>query len=171
MRATISFAFLLGVLILASGIGTHAAQSTPEPVREVKEPTEVLERWGRELDSDDFRVREEASRRLSNAGPQAIPILNRIASGDSLEAATRALDVLKRQFQSENEATRLAAHEALKKLAKSSNNTIARKALAAIAPPIPPDNTHPWRKEIEKHIGNPRMQDCNNCHKPRNPQP
>lgn len=100
-------------------------------------PVEVLEKWARELDSDNFDTRQDATRKLSNAGKQAIPVVTKAAEGDSLEATTRAVDVLKKLHQSTDKETKDSAQKALEGLSKSSNKSAARKAVAALTPEKP----------------------------------
>src|SRR5262249_15580214 len=53
-----------------------------------------LERWIRQLDDDDFHVRELASKSLLEAGKAAIGAVASAAESESLEPAVRAVRIL-----------------------------------------------------------------------------
>jgi hypothetical protein len=85
-------------------------------------------RWLDELRSNDFRVREEASRQLYEAGESAVgPICRAIPKMDH-ESATRAVDVLDKLSQSADAATKSAASDGLKELEESEIPAVASLA-------------------------------------------
>lgn len=85
-------------------------------------------RWLDELRSNDFRVREEASKHLYEAGESAVgPICKAIPKMDH-ESATRAVDVLDKLSQSADAATKSAAQDGLKGLEESELPAIASLA-------------------------------------------
>ncbi len=91
-----------------------------------------IDRWIENLDSSSFAKREEASDQLTAAGKAAIPSLVRAALKGDLEAATRAIAVLRKGLDASEEKSRDAAREALEKVAQSDSATAARKAKQAL---------------------------------------
>jgi hypothetical protein len=87
--------------------------------------------WVRDLDDDRFEVREAASRKLVQAGRQAIPAAAEAAGADSLEVASRAIAVLRSLSVCTDGDTAAAATAALERLAASKNTAAApaRRAL------------------------------------------
>jgi outer membrane protein assembly factor BamB len=70
-----------------------------------------LEKWARQLGSDSFREREEASARLGEAGRHAVPFLEAVLAGSDLEARRRARACLGRiEQKSESPQLVAAAH-------------------------------------------------------------
>src|SRR6476660_8958698 len=61
----------------------------------VAAPTTLqIAQWIKDLDSDDFQVRQQASGRLIAAGKQAAGQVAKAAEGESAEVTARCLDVL-----------------------------------------------------------------------------
>jgi hypothetical protein len=71
----------LAVLPLA---GVAGETKVPAP------SAEQLERWARDLGSDDFQLREEAQKNLAAAGEAAVPALKKAAKSDDPEVRLRA---------------------------------------------------------------------------------
>ncbi len=102
--------------------------------------------WIQQLDSDRFADRNEASRRLDEAGREAVPALVEAALGTSREATLRAIEILRKHSQDGEEASKKAAQEALQKIVASDHPAAARRAKEAlnsakpveIAPPLVP---------------------------------
>lgn len=92
----------------------------------------TVARWIAELDHAEFRVREEATARLSEAGPTAVPALEQAARRGSLEVAVRAVEILRRLYGSGQEAEVDAAEAALEQLAESRNGSVADRANLAL---------------------------------------
>lgn len=113
-----------------------------------------------ELDADQFDVRQRAAKRLTEIGREAIEALAKAAAGDSLEVTTRAVDVLKKLYQSEDEATQKAAEAALEKLAQGNHAPSAwrAKSVLKVKPsgepkePKPDENVQPGRIIIGGNI-------------------
>ena len=126
----------LGRLCVAACLTVSAAEwSRAADVAQTTEAVaEDLQRWARDLDSDDFNVRQNATRKLSQAGKAAIPYAVKAAESDSLESISRAMEVLKDLFGSADQSTQEAAKAALVKLSESSNKSVARRAKAALTP-------------------------------------
>ena len=87
-----------------------------------------------ELDHDEYRVRQEATRRLSRGGAPAIAPLAKAAAGENLEAAFRALAALKELGCSLDSETEEAAFGAIESLAAGESKTAerARKVLVGM---------------------------------------
>src|SRR5262245_30466461 len=85
-RGYIVYSLLLGA-VLALPVRAQPASPGPTP--------QQLQDWVRQLDSDQFAERENATEKLISAGASAVrPVLNSI-DGASAEATTRGLFVLK----------------------------------------------------------------------------
>jgi hypothetical protein len=134
-RAALSFPALSAAILLAvfagqSARGDEAAaptlkKSPKESPKEVAKqaparpatPAE-LEKWAKDLDSDEFLAREEATVRLSAAGTPAIKYVQPLVSVPSLEASTRALHVLREIGLSSDLDVQDAARIALEEISK-----------------------------------------------------
>ncbi|MCA9070080.1 MAG: hypothetical protein KDA84_14205, partial [Planctomycetaceae bacterium] len=93
----------------------------------------------KQLESQNFLDREQASGKLQKMGKPAIPALKNAAAEGDLETKVRAIGVLKNLTESEDKPTGEAAKSALEELAKSEDAAIARRAKNALAPkPQPP---------------------------------
>ena len=97
-------------------------------------PQSELPRWLEQLDGPEFAERQEASRKLSEAGREVFPELEKAAESGTREVATRAIDILKKHFERGDFDTKEAAQAALQRLAKSSNAAAAQRAQAALNP-------------------------------------
>jgi hypothetical protein len=84
------------------------------------------------LGDPQFTLREEAAKKLEQAGIDAIAPLEAAAAGDNLEVTCRAVRVLSRIFQSQDEGTFDGVEAALERLEESSNRSAARRASDAL---------------------------------------
>jgi WD40 repeat protein len=93
--------------------------------------TKGIDAWLRDLDSDDFAVRERATRELERLGEQAVPALERFLTGKpSLEARRRVERVVgKSSDRTREHLRRIRALEALERI----GNDDARRLLEALA--------------------------------------
>jgi hypothetical protein len=103
---------------------------------------ENIDDWIKQLDADRFSQRQAASQKLLEAAGRAVPALTEAALGDSRETTSRCIEILKKHFQSGDEATKAAAGEALQKIAQSSKVTVARAAKEVLEP-RPKNEPHP----------------------------
>jgi PDZ domain len=88
-----------------------------------------IQGWIRQLEDDDFRVREQAENSLAAAGASSIGPLEAVLHEISLEGMVRGLNSLAAiASQAEEETTRDAAFEAMERLAASSHETLANHA-------------------------------------------
>ncbi len=105
---------------------------------------ELIKQWIGELDSDQYATRDEATKKLTEAGPPAIEPLAESLGSESREVSMRAMEILKKFLQSQFTETKEKARAALEKLAKSENETVARRAAAVLKPdPQPPTQQQP----------------------------
>ena len=110
------------------------AAVTPVP----KASAEQIAGWIKDLDADEFKVREAATKSLTQAGSDAIAPVSDAAAGDSPEVTSRSIAVLKALAQSEDEKTKTAALAAVATLAedeKHESGQQARDVLTEIRPP------------------------------------
>jgi hypothetical protein len=118
-------------LVLLSALGV--AQEPKPAGQTVRATAEQVERWAKELDDDQFAVREKATEHLIQAGAIAVgPVAGAVLSG-SPEAAMRGLHVLKELALSGDQDTEEAARNALQKIADGPASPASRKAAASVA--------------------------------------
>lgn len=129
----LSFAVLLA---MPHGYAADGARTEPNPAPEAAPPRQIAD-WIRQLDSPQFAQRTEASRQLETAGRDAFPALAEVASGDSREAALRAIEILRKHAQQGDDSTKTAARESLQKIADSGHASAAHRAKDALSPPKP----------------------------------
>ncbi len=87
-----------------------------------------LSRWVKQLSSDDYGAREEATEKLIRAGRPAIPAVAVAAQEDDLEVTSRSMDVLRELLNSDDSATEEAAAGALTKLSEAQGTASAEMA-------------------------------------------
>ncbi|MCI0356985.1 MAG: hypothetical protein L0211_00675 [Planctomycetaceae bacterium] len=97
--------------------------------------TEELAALIQQLDAPEFSERQEASRKLSEAGKAVFPEVEKAADAGSREVATRAVEILRRHYSGGDLETKQAAEESLKRLAGSGNAAAAQRATQALNPP------------------------------------
>jgi hypothetical protein len=85
------------------------------------------------LGSTDFRIREEAVRKLMTAGPSAIEPLTKAAEAPDLEVSYRAVRVLQSLVEQEDVATQQQAVAALEELSTGDHHAAADLATDALA--------------------------------------
>lgn len=130
----------VALALLALCGSTGRADTPVEPAAaEAEIPLErsQIERWLTDLGRADFGTRREATRRLIEAGPQAVDAVARAAATSDLETAARCIDVLKRTMLSDRADARGAAEDALRKLSENDNLSVAQRAADAIRKPDP----------------------------------
>lgn len=131
---------LLAAMVLA-GIVAPALILAEEPDKktELGDPVQSnasaddIARWVQQLDAPRFAERQEASRRLSAAGKAVIPALEKAAAGESVEAAARAIELLREMLDSPDSSTRDAAKQALTSISASDRPAAARRAQEALS--------------------------------------
>jgi hypothetical protein len=118
------------------GLSAEAPQSRDETAEKVAAPAQI-ESWIKQLNSDRFNERNEAAKRLEEAGQAAFPALAEAALGESREVTLRALDILRKHFEQGDQATKDAAKQALQKIAASPHESAAQRAKQILQPPAP----------------------------------
>lgn len=136
---------MLATLLAGLAAGTASALQADEEKPTLKPAASAAEiaRWLNDLSSRDFATREQASRRLADAGEAAIEPVAQLSDTDNLELAMRGLFILKEQMQSNQPVVKEAAKKALEKLAASSRGSVSKRAQAILNPPA--DNPIPSR--------------------------
>ena len=129
--------WMLGLLIAAATTPAIHAEpvAAPDAAGETSEAS--IQKWIADLDSGDFKVREQATRALLEQGADAIEAVAKAATGESLEVTSRAIDILRQLMQREDAETSAAAKKALERLAASEHRNAARRASAILNPPQP----------------------------------
>jgi hypothetical protein len=118
---------LFALLFFASTVA-HSAEALP--AADGTDASRLIE----QLDAPGFAERQEASRKLSEAGKAVFPELEKAAESGSREVASRAVEVFKRHFEGGDDETKQAARGALERLAKSGNAPAAQQAISALNP-------------------------------------
>src|SRR5262249_24686189 len=137
----VRLSLLIGLVLLTAGALRSAEESSGKPLADGRARIEQgsgaaksqadIERLIQQMGAADYSAREDATRELLAAGPQAIPLLAEAAAGDDLETAYRAVRVLQSFSDGEDRAIQKRAVAVLEGLAANGNKTTA--ALAADA--------------------------------------
>ncbi len=96
-----------------------------------------IAQWIKDLDSDRFQERQQASSRLIAAGKHAAAQVAKAAEGESAEVTARCLDILSKLLQSADAEAKAEAKKALEGLAQSKNAPVAQQAEALLNPDKP----------------------------------
>ncbi|WP_186767417.1 PDZ domain-containing protein [Blastopirellula retiformator] len=104
---------------------TPAAQPTPQqPEMSAAEVRRLIAK----LDSERFLIREDATEKLSHAGPEAIDELTAAVASGSLEKSIRCIHILKRFTLGDDINAEIAATERLELIAASGNDGVSQYA-------------------------------------------
>ena len=107
--------------------------SSRKPATKTDRPTaEEIGRWIKQLDSDEYWTREDASKRLFRAGALAIESLSEAARSPKLEVSTRAVGVLAQLLELDEPQIELAAESVLEEIAASRVTSAAARAETAL---------------------------------------
>ena len=137
-----------GFVLLAFSCSTTRAVDTAE-IKPAPSAEEIAG-WIKDLDSDKFAARDQASGKLADAGEAAIDAVTQAAISDSREVSTRAIEILRGLMQSGEKSTQGKAKAALEKLAAGQDDAAARRAAQALKPPTPAvPNAVPRRMGIQ----------------------
>lgn len=109
-----------------------AAEPVAKPANQADDNPADVAGWIAQLDSDDYGKREQATRRLAEAGASAIPGLIEAATGASLEVTVRAVDILRELASVDDVVTEDAAFAGLNQLARGTHRPAAGRATATI---------------------------------------
>lgn len=114
--------------MLAFALGDAAGQPAHNSAPLNPAAQAQLQQWVAQLDSDQFLVRESATRNLIDAGREAIEPVVSSLHGDRRELVTRGIYILQELAKSGQWETEQAARTALEKLAGQEATWIARRA-------------------------------------------
>jgi hypothetical protein len=135
MNSTIALLVAVGtsllVVAVSCGDTLPAADEPPTAAADIARLVDQLE-------APEFSQRQEASRKLTEAGRRAFEEIEKAAQSGTREAAIRAIEILKNHFSGGDEQSREAAKAALERLAKSENAAAAQRANLALNPPAEP---------------------------------
>jgi hypothetical protein len=127
----VGIVWLFTVHVASPVAAQNPTESKPAAAPSVA-PAEI-DAWIAKLDHDRYRVREEATQRLFEAGAAALDQLLAVADSERPEPAERAIWILRRQSIAKDPALRRKALEHLAKLKKSPQvAAAARQQLAEI---------------------------------------
>ncbi len=104
----------------------------------VTDPAGDVTKLVKSLDANHFSDRQAATDKLRRLGKEAFPALEAAARSESREVAQRAFDILQDHFQSDDPATKQAAHDTLKRLADDASSAAGRRAANILHPPPEP---------------------------------
>ncbi|MHC2067877.1 hypothetical protein ACYFX5_10425 [Bremerella sp. T1] len=121
---TIVGALFVLFAITAVGLETSSAEDTDRE--------QIIRRWVRQLDANQFAARQEAAEELTKLGKDAIPAIENAALTGTGEVASRSVDLLKNFAGSPDEETSTLALSSLRRLAASGNQTAGYIAKEAI---------------------------------------
>lgn len=116
-----------GLIFVLAAAAVMQAEENAVPVTEAR-----IAELVKQLDDDDFALREAAVNELVEIGPAAAEQVAQAAQGDSLEAATRAFAILDKWLAGD-QPEQAAAREQLGKLAQGAEeNSTTRRAKALL---------------------------------------
>jgi len=115
-----------------------AAAEADEPAAPPTAAAAEIAGWTKQLDSDKFVERDQASRKLTAAGKAALPALAEAVKSPSREVVNRAFEILTGHLASSDAALAGDARAALEAIAKSDDAALARRAAALLKPDDPP---------------------------------
>lgn len=122
---------LLGAMLALPALAQPAKPGESPPSASLT--PEQIDAWVRQLDSDQFAAREDATQRLITAGTLAVrPVFDSITTG-SPEASMRGMHVLKELALTGEPDTEEAARQSLERITETKNASVARRATATLA--------------------------------------
>ena len=143
MPRSISFRTVVVILAcLGTSAGWSADPSAGENGATVSPESAQIAEWIKQLNSDRFTERTEASKRLEAAGTAAFPALTEAATGENREVSLRAIEVLRKHFEQGDQATKDAARQSLQKIVGSKHESAAQRAKEVLNP-TPPETSVP----------------------------
>src|SRR5262245_37633935 len=107
---------------------TAPAEAQEKPSAPPAASPDEIKQWIAELASDQFEVREAATKHLETAGAGAVAPLSRAALGGELETTYRALQALEGIARVSERETFESVQSVLERLAESPRRSVARRA-------------------------------------------
>lgn len=123
--------FWISASVVIAGVAFSAAilaQAPPDSPTAAAPGDAAIRLWISQLGSNDYGVRQEATRNLERAGRAALPAVAAAAQQDDLEVTTRAVAILRTMLETGEGATEDAAAAALEKVAHAQATSAARLA-------------------------------------------
>jgi hypothetical protein len=127
LRTMLAVSCSLALVAISRGETLPEGASTPSTAEDV---THLVE----QLDAPEFSQRQEASRKLGEAGRAVFPQVEKAAETGTREVASRGIEILRSHFQGGDDETKQAARASLERLAKSGNPAAAQRATEALTP-------------------------------------
>jgi hypothetical protein len=124
----------LGYPFSVYGENTPASKPAAEVI--VEKSVADVEQLLKQLDADAFDQREAASQALREAGIANLPDLEKTIAGESLEAASRAYDIVVYFYEKGNATDKAAATEVLKRVVAGKSSS-AMRAKQLLEKPLP----------------------------------
>lgn len=155
---TRSFVFLAALLSSLLAFGQEETPKTdakPESGEAKVVAAEDIDKLMEQLDANRFSERQAAQQKLQEAGKAAVPALEKGTQHVSREVAVRSWEILKNHFQGSDDANKIAAKEALERLAKNNDAALAKRAGEILAPPKPQPQ---FPQGVPGRIGNAQIQ-------------
>lgn len=134
MRTSHLAVFILAALALQNaGIAADTPDAPPLPTAKSKKTVarlskEAIAKLVSDLDSSDYKVRQQATRKLSKAGASVVPALVEATKHDSLEVSVRAVQILTNLYSSDDDDAVSGAETALEQLRLSKSHSVASRA-------------------------------------------
>ncbi|QDU00167.1 PDZ domain-containing protein [Gimesia aquarii] len=122
---------IAGCALITASILHCEVSNAKDAEKTTKLPQQAIE-YILDLESDDFKTREKATRALPEYGEQVIEPLLKVTKGDSLEASVRAILIIERIYELGKKGSVGKAEDALDTLTKAANPSVAVRAEEAI---------------------------------------
>ncbi|HIM28806.1 MAG TPA: hypothetical protein EYG57_04530 [Planctomycetes bacterium] len=127
MKIPNSFVWILSFVLAAHGLPASAANGEDSKLQDPK-LQDRIENAIQRLASNQFDVRQLATKELQHVGATAIPALEKAAKSSDREMRTRSLDVLRTQLRGSDPKVAAEASATLKRLASDSSHPSGRLA-------------------------------------------
>lgn len=121
------------IRLITFALATTPLISPTEQAKSRQSTEKSVRQWIADLDSDDYAARQSAVRELVRAGSVAVPAVRNAAASSSLEVVVRSVRILSRMTLTGDAATKRLAHDALTRLAASSDRRVAYRATHEIS--------------------------------------
>lgn len=126
--ALLSAGTLAAALAAAWAVEPPADTAPPQPEQTTPNPADITRRVS-ELNAADFRVREQATRWLIDAGAAAVPEVQAAARSSKLESGLRAVAILRTVYESSRDLDAInAAYDALQTLTDAAPESVSQQA-------------------------------------------